>query len=149
MDLKSRKELASRMLKVGKSRVWFDPQHLEDISKAITAEDIRDLVRKGIIKALPKKGNSRGRIRKVMEQKRKGRRKGHGSRKGKKGTRVPKKESWMRKIRAQRRFLKEVKEKLGRETYWDLYRKSSGGFFRSVSHMKLYIEKNNLMRGEQ
>ena len=149
MDLKSQKELASRVLKVGKSRVWFDPSSLEEISKAITAEDIRSLVRKGVIKALPKTGNSRGRIRKMLEQKKKGRRKGKGSRKGKKGTRVPRKESWMKKVRAQRRFLKEIKEKLDRRAYWDLYRKSSGGYFRSVSHMKLYIEKNNLMRGEQ
>ncbi len=149
MDLKNQKRMSSRILKVGKSRVWISPESLEDVAKAITGDDIRELIRKGVIKAKPKIGNSRGRIKKAKAQKSKGRRKGPGSKKGKQGTRTPGKESWMKKIRAQRSYLKSIKEKLMEGAYRELYRKASGGYFRSVSHMKLYIEKNGLVRREE
>ena len=149
MDLKSQKKMSSRILKVGKSKVWINPESAEDVAKAITGDDIRELIKKKIIKARPNVGNSRGRTRKVKAQKAKGRRKGPGSKKGKQGTRTPEKKSWMKKIRSQRTYLKSIKGTLENGAYRELYRKSSGGYFRSVAHMKLYIEKNGLVRREK
>jgi large subunit ribosomal protein L19e len=56
MNLRSKKELASETLKVGKSRIVFVDNRLIDIKEAITKQDIRDLVKDGAILVLPTKG---------------------------------------------------------------------------------------------
>jgi Ribosomal protein L19E len=76
MDVSFQKSIAAKILKCGKSRVYIDPKALDDVSEAITREDIRMLIKKGLIKKMPKKGNSRSRIRKNMKQKQKGLRNG-------------------------------------------------------------------------
>ena len=75
MDLKLQRRLAAEVLKCGVHRVWLDPDNLEEIKKATTRSDIRNLIKHGLIKARKIKGNSRGRIRKKLMQKKKGRRK--------------------------------------------------------------------------
>ena len=49
MKLTSQKRLAAQVMKVGKSRVWIDPQFEDEASLAITKEDIRRLVDEGVI----------------------------------------------------------------------------------------------------
>ncbi len=151
MDLKNQKKLASRILKIGKARIWIDPARIADASEAITSADINNLVKKGIIKIKKKKGVSRSRAKKLQAQKKKGRRKGQGSRKGKLGTRMPKKRLWMKQVRVLRKFLAELRDegKIEKSVYRKLYRKAKSGFFRSKSHIKNYIEKNNLLKGEE
>ncbi|MEM2875660.1 MAG: 50S ribosomal protein L19e, partial [Candidatus Bathyarchaeia archaeon] len=41
MNLRNQRRLATEVLKVGKSRVWFDPERIEDIELAITRDEIR------------------------------------------------------------------------------------------------------------
>jgi len=148
MKLNLQKKLAAQILKCGKKKVSLDTNRLEDIKEAITKTDIRSLISEGAIKR--KKGNalSRVRARKIAVQKRKGRRKGAGKRKGKKTARLSKKNSWIGRIRTQRNFLKELKEKgaITSLVYRLLYLKSKGGFFRSKRHIKLYIEEHNLAK---
>ncbi|MCP8315369.1 MAG: 50S ribosomal protein L19e, partial [archaeon] len=55
--------MAAKVLNVGLNRVRIDPENLERIADAITREDIRALIREGVIWAEPVKGISRGRIR--------------------------------------------------------------------------------------
>lgn len=140
-DLANQKRLAAALLKVGGTRVWMDPEKLEDIATAITREDIRGLIEQGIVKRRPKVGISRGRARARDIKRAKGHRKGHGSRRGAAGARSPTKEQWMRKIRAQRKVLKEMREEktIDAHNYRILYRKAKGGEFRNVAHLKSYI----------
>ncbi len=140
--MKVQRRLASELLKCGSERVWFDPEHLSEIGRAITREDIRRLIAKGFIKKKPARGTSRARARVLAEKRRKGRRKGHGSRKGTKSARFPRKKRWMLKIRAQRRFLRELKEKgeLGK-LYRKLYLMAKGGVFRSKAHLKMVLDQ--------
>ena len=86
--------------------------------------------------------------RKTALQKRKGKRKGAGSKKGKKTARLSKKDAWTGRIRIQRRFLKELRDKgiITKNDYHSLYLKSKGGFFRSKRHIKLYIEERGLVK---
>lgn len=144
MNLRSQKELASNVLGVGIKRISMNPEETEDISQAITREDIRTLVGEGKIIVKPKKGISRGRWKKIETQKKKGRRKGHGSRKGTKNARVPKKKRWMQKIRAIRDELKELrdKRKLTKGSYQKLYLQAKGGLFHSRRHMREHIKKS-------
>lgn len=146
MILKTQRRLAARILKIGKNRVWFDPIRLDEIKEAITNADLRSLIKDKAIQKMPAASISRFRIRKKLIQKRKGRRTGLGSRKGKRTARLPSKRSWMLKIRAQRTLLKSIKQKnlIKNETYRDLYKKAKGGFFRSRSHIILYLNENKL-----
>lgn len=147
MKLTLQKRLSASVLRCSRKRVVFDPSRLEDVKEAITKTDIRMLVGEGVIKGRPKKGVSRVRANKRKTQRRKGLRKGEGKRKGKSTAREPKKEVWMKAIRAKRKFLTHLRGSglIKPETFKDLYKKSGGGFFRSTNHIKLYISEHNLL----
>jgi large subunit ribosomal protein L19e len=140
-DLANQKRLAADLLKVGVTRVWMDPDRLEDIATAITREDLRKLIEEGVIRRRAIVGISRGRARERAAKRAKGHRKGPGSREGAAGARSPKKERWMRRIRAQRRVLRAMRDEkaIDAHTYRILYRKAKGGEFRNVAHLKSYI----------
>ncbi|WP_290901925.1 50S ribosomal protein L19e [Ferroglobus sp.] len=148
MDLRFQRRLAAEVLECGINRVWFDPDALDEIATAATKDDIRELIERGLIKRKPVKGVCRVRINKRKAQKRKGRRRGHGRRKGKATARMPRKRAWIIRIRALRRRLKFLKEKgvLDSRTYRMLYRKAKGGEFRSVSHLNAYLKSIGVLR---
>lgn len=50
MNLTKKKELAAKVLKVGKNRIIFVEEHLSEIKEAITRFDIADLYKSGAIK---------------------------------------------------------------------------------------------------
>lgn len=135
-------------MKGSKKRVRFDQTRLQDIKEAITKYDIKALIADGAIIEIKKRGISRGQARERQKQKNKGRQKGQGSRKGKKTARSPGKLDWMTRIRLQREFLRELKEKsmITNGIFRDLYLKAKGGFFRSKRHLKLYITENKLVK---
>ncbi len=149
MDLKSQKRISSRIMKCGISRVWLDPSRINDISNAITAADIKKLIGEGVIKAERKKGISSLRKKKIMLQKKKGRRKGPGKRKGAFGSRTPSKRAGMVRIRSIRKSLKELRDigKVSRAEYRQLYKKASGGFFHSKAHLNIYLERSGMLKG--
>lgn len=150
VNLANQKRLAAQVLKVGEGRVWIDPEATEDIAAAITREDIRGLIKEGVIKKKPIKGVSRGRARVRAIQKSLGRRRGPGSRKGAKGARRGKKQLWIIKIRALRRRLKELRSGgyVDKTTYRRLYNKAKGGEFRNVTHLNDYLTANGLLTRE-
>ena len=137
--LRLQKRLAASILKVGQSRVWLDPERLDDIKSAITRADIRRLIKEGAIKALPPK------IKKPKEKKK--RRKGPGRRKG---SRKAGKDESIKTVRALRKFLKELRDsgKITRRQYRELYLKVKGGMFRSRAHLKLYLRDRGIMKEE-
>ena len=140
--------MAAKIMKCGESRVWMDPTRVADIDDAITSEDVRRLIKDGVITKKPKKGLSNFRTKKIAAQKKKGRRRNRGSVKGKKGTRLQKKQVWMKTVRSLRKFIREMKDsdKITNATYRDLYTKSKSGFFRSKAHVMNYLERNNLLK---
>lgn len=146
MNLKVQKRLAADVAGCSQKKITFDPERFDEIKESITKGDIRALIKDGAIKVKPIKGISKARARKRRVQRRKGRQKGAGSKKGKKGARLSKKERRKTQIRAQRSLLKELRERkiLDKKTYRNLYSKSTGGFFRSIRHIKLYINENKL-----
>jgi len=149
-DLFNQRRLASKVLECGLDRVWLNPEALEEIASAITREDIRGLIKKGTIKIKPVRGVSRGRARVLDAKRNYGHCKGHGSRKGKKGARAPKKEQWIKKIRALRKRLKELRASgaLDKSVYCRLYRKAKGGEYRSVSHLNSHLGSEKMLKKE-
>ncbi|MGC8584815.1 MAG: 50S ribosomal protein L19e [Thermoplasmata archaeon] len=143
MDVSFQKRMAADILKCGISRVYIDPKGLEEVSDAITREDVRMLIKKGLIKKLPVKGNSRARWRKKRIQKMKGRSKGPGTRKGTKHARLSRKDRWISTIRAIRNELRKLKKegKIDKRTYRKYYRLAKGGMFRSRAHLLMHMKE--------
>jgi len=133
LGVKTVRRLAADILKVGESRIWIDPERLEDVENAVTRADVRRLIKSGIIRERPASTPSRSRVRA-----RSGRR-GPGSRKGAKGARVS--VTWVEKVRAQRRLLKELRDKkiISRRMYRRLYLMVKGGAFASRRALMNYV----------
>ncbi len=142
-DLANQRRLAAEVMDIGVNRVWMNPESSKDIAAALTREDIRKLIEEGKVGKRAIRGVSRGRVRKANETRAYGHRKGHGSRSGAKGARRPKKEMWMKKIRALRSLLRELRENktIDVSTYRILYAKAKGGEYRSRAHLKSHIEQ--------
>lgn len=139
--LELQKRLAADILKCGLTRVRFDQERLDEIAEAITREDIKRLIDDGAIYKIQARGVSRARVR---EEKKKG----LGSRKGGKYSRISRKELWMRKVRAQRNKLKILRDKrfIDRSVYRKIYRMVKAGAFKSIADMMNYLENNKLIR---
>lgn len=148
MSLKSQRRLAAEILKVGETRVWIDPNRIADVEVAITRVEIKRLIHEGAIKALPKKGVSRARARVLHEKRKKGLRRGPGSRSGAATARMSKKEAWMKRIRALRRKLREWKDKrfITQSVYRKLYRMAGSGAFASIADLERYVRAHELRR---
>jgi large subunit ribosomal protein L19e len=148
MNLSVQKRIASEVLSCGVHRVWLNTERAEEISMAITREDIRKLIHRGLIKKKPEKAISKVRTRKRAIQKKKGRRKGQGKRKGSANARFSKKVRWMQRIRPLRRELKTMRDTryIDKGVYRRLYRMAKGGAFRSVAHLKTFVEERGLTR---
>ena len=111
MKLNVQKRIVADLAGVSSKRVVFDETRLDEIKESITKADLKTLIKDKAIKIMPKTGISRGRARFILEQKRKGRMKGQGSRKGKKTARLPRKQVWMIKIRSLKPMLKVLRDK--------------------------------------
>ena len=146
--LNVQRRLAAQVLKCGKNRVNFDTDRLNDIREAITKIDIRSLINSGAIKKKRLVNTSRFWSRKIKKQKSSNRRKGFGSRKGKKTARLKPKRTWINKIRLQRNFIKSLRDKniITSVAYHELYMKSKGGFFRSLRHLQLYTKERGITK---
>ena len=135
MSLKTVKRLAKRITGAGTSRVRVIDA--KEALKSLTADDIRDLLQKKKIIILPKKGVARV----VSERKR-----GRGSKKGDKYAGYPRKERWEDKVRALRKYLKNIKPTLNDGAYRRLYYMIKGNAFRDVRFLKTFIQNNKLLK---
>ena len=132
--LDKRKELASRVLKVGKNKIKFDESNLDKIKEAITKQDIKDLYAEGIIEIKEKRGRKKIKKRKT--------RKGPGKMKKKIKKR---KEIYVKSVRKLRKHIKEEKQRnrMDNETYRTIRKKIKARVFRDKSHLKEYIAGGN------
>jgi large subunit ribosomal protein L19e len=146
--LNSQRRLAAQILKVGKNRVWIDPERMDDVEGAITRDDVKKLIHEKIITASQEKGVSRARAKAVQEKKRRGRRKGPGSHGGSGYAKISKKEAWMSKIRSLRKSLRELKTSrvITETTYSQVYRMAGSGRFESVADLERYLKVHDLWR---
>ena len=151
MDLSLQRKLSSDILGVGKDRIWIDPNKIQDVSKALSRSDILDLIDKGIIRVKNVKGQSRTWANYIKEQKKKGRRRGAGSRKGVRKARLDKKENWIKRIRAIRNLLRELKEKniIDKKLYRDLYKRAKSNEFKSKRAILIYLKDLGILKNEK
>ncbi len=130
MNLTKKKQLAARVLKVGKGRISLDEARSDEIKEAITKQDIKDLYKAGAIKIKEKKGRRKKEKRKI--------RKGEGKIK----KRIKKrKQIYVKITRKLRKYLKELKKqkKIDNKSYYELRNKITARFFTSKAHLKEYL----------
>ncbi|NMB66838.1 hypothetical protein GYA25_02160 [Candidatus Woesearchaeota archaeon] len=128
MNLKSKKQLAARTLKVGVGRIKFVESRIDEIKEALTKQDIKDLYKdKAIIikeikgrkrKAVKKKRRTTGNVRKRVNKR---------------------KEEYVKITRKLRGYLKSLKGKLSKKDVEDIRKKIRNKFFKSKSDLKAYI----------
>ena len=140
------KRIAADILKCGVSRVRVLDS--KEVGEALTREDVRELIGKGIIIKTQKKGTSRKYAKKILAKKKMGRRYSIGSKKGKKGARSTKKMNWIKIARPLRKLLKELRDdkQIEKATYKELYLKIKGGMFRNRKHLLYYLKENELLK---
>lgn len=150
-DLRNQRRMAASILKCGRNRVWMDSDRTDEIAKAVTRADVKILINGRAIKSKQIQGISRGRKKFNQKQKEKGRRKGHGSRKGAKYARLPRKERWIRTIRPIRTYLRQLRDdkSIEKSVYRKYYRKAKGGEFRSKHHLRTRLTSDGFLKEDK
>jgi len=147
-DLTFQKRLASEILGVGVSRIRVDPARVDDVADAITREEIKRLIEERAIYVKPVHGNAGYSSKLRHVQRRKGRRRGSGKRKGVRTARMDEKVAWMNRIRKMRRYLRYLRDRklIDKKTYRRLYRLAKGGFFKSFSSLRTYLVEQGILK---
>ena len=143
MDHTKAKRVASEILKAGQTKIWINPEEGQRVKEALTKEDVRALIRDGIVRKRKDNLQSRARARALAEKKKKGRKKGPGKRTGKKKARSDKKEKWIKNVRAQRNALRELKEKgvKLKKPARNIYLMIKGGYFKGKKYIQTMVEE--------
>lgn len=132
MQLNKKKELASRVLGVGKKRIIFNKEALEEVKDALTKQDIRDLVKSGSIFVKEISG--------TKKQIKRNTRRRAGSIKKKVNIR---KRDYMTITRKLRAYISELRKHgtISSEEYWKLRKEIRAKNFKSKAHMKERISQ--------
>lgn len=129
MGVESQRRLASEILGVGRNKIIFDKNKIEDIKKAITRLDIKELIKEGAIKV---------EARKKKKAKKERRNRGVGHRRMIVHNR---KRKYVMKIRKLRKFIQEMTDKkvLTSDEKKRLRKMSKAGEIRSLRHLQDHI----------
>jgi large subunit ribosomal protein L19e len=132
MNLLNKRELAAKVLGVGKNRLYFVNENLAEIKEAITRQDILDLYKAGAIQIKEIKGR-----RKIIKRKNK-RKTGKVKKKVKKT-----KAEYVIITRKLRTFLKHSMKtgKVDKEKYREVRRQIRARKFKSKRHLKEHLEE--------
>ncbi len=140
MSVKLTKRVASSLLKRGRNSIRIKEDAIETATKAITREDVRDMIKKGEVYAKPKKKVQSLYGKLLSKKRKKGRARGPGRKRGTLKARTG--DLYIKKIRAQRRIIKKMKEDkiIDNQVFKKFYALAKGGSFNSkaslLNHMR-------------
>lgn len=133
MNLKKKKQLAAKTLKVGKERILFLGPRIEEIKEAITKQDIRELKKDGAILIKEIKGR-----KKIIKSRSK---RGVGKIKKKVNKR---KKDYVRLTRKLRGYVYDLKKqgRISKEEVKDIRKKIRNKVFKNKHHLEEYLKTN-------
>lgn len=136
MSVLTVRRLASDLLGVGQNKIRINPAEIKRAGEALTRSDVLALIKDGVVYKLPKQGR---------RQKEKKKRRHRGSKHGR-GT-INQKKEWMKKIRAQRKYLRELLagNQVNRKFRRELYGKIKSGLFKSKNTMYTYLKEGSML----
>ena len=157
VSLRLQKRLAASVLKCGKRRVWMDPSEINEIALANSRQNVRKLIKDGLIVRKHQLMHSRSRVHVRKEAKACGNHTGYGKRRGTMNARIPEKLLWVRRIRVLRRLLRKYREagKIDKHMYAHFYALAKGNRYKTKRvlieqiHKKKSEEKKEKQLAEQ
>ena len=147
VSLKLQKRLAASVLKCGKRRVWMDPSEINEIALANSRQNVRKLIKDGLIVRKHQLMHSRARVHVRHDAKARGNHTGYGKRRGTMNARIPEKLLWVRRIRVLRRLLRKYREagKIDKHMYAHFYALAKGNRYKTK---RVLIEQIHKKKGE-
>ena len=140
MSIKLTKRVAAIIMDRGENSIRINPTAIAEAKKAITREDVRALIKNGSVYAIKEKKNLSIHGKELRKKRIEGRKRGPGRRKGTKNARHN--ISYPKKIRGQRRILKNLKEDkiIDNVVFKKYYKLTKGGGFPTkislINHIK-------------
>ncbi len=144
MSVKLTRRVASDIMKRGETSIRIKPSAMDDAKKAITREDVKDLIKKGSIYAIVEKHNASKYGKELKKKRAEGRKRGPGRKKGTKKARGT--ASHMKRMRSQRRILAALKtdNTIDNEQYKTFYALVKGGTFQTKATLLNYIRSKGV-----
>ncbi|MDD3244682.1 MAG: 50S ribosomal protein L19e [Candidatus ainarchaeum sp.] len=148
MKLNKLKDFASKIMNKSKHKLIIDQEkYLENkdtVDKAITKEDVKQIIKSRVVKKKPDTGHSRGNARVLLEKKKLKRKRGPGKRKGTPKARN-KTNVYNLRVRGLRKRLRELRDedKLNGKNYNTIYRRIKGNYFKGKKHLEEYVNGEN------
>lgn len=144
MTIKFVRRAAAEILRRGESAVRIKPSAMQDAEKALTKDDVRNMISGGTVYALKAKHNV-SMNSKIMRKKRaEGRRRGRGRRKGTSKARSGR--SWEKKVRSQRFLLNEIRGlgKIDTKLFRKYYLLVKGNIFADKTSLLLHLSDDGV-----
>lgn len=146
MAIQTIKRMARDILGIGGSRIKINNSEIDKVKDALTKDDVRGLIHRGLIVVDKPQGISRKNAKERHEKRKSGQKRGPGSRKGTKGARTNPKQVWMNKVRKQRETITALKPKLASGMYGKLRKMIKGGYFKSNAHVVSHIKEKGWIK---